>query len=404
MRGVCSGWWLPLVCFGALYACSGTGNSGGPGENMATEVSPPYAQWSLSSTPSIRIGTLDGPPEYQFDRVAYAGHLSDGRYIIVDGGSLDVRWFAADGSFQARAGGRGEGPGEFRRVAAAAISAGDSTVLFDPSNGRMSWFGPDAALGRSLQIELLGTVGLFPLSDQRLLITDERPTFNLGGAEYNQTRDSLLLIVEPGRMQPLDTLLVLAGQQAATWVQYDGSKPTATHQFALPFGELTLAAALGGHIAVVPAGERDLRVLSDSGVPVQVVRRTDLKSPAVSGTLRDRYVANETELARAEGRSEVLSRTGAEDLLAMVRESSSVPSFDRMLTDHMADRVWLRDYVYPWDEGLDQRWTIHDSTGQVIAQVTTPSGLNVTQVGPTGVVGVERSELGVESVVAYAFR
>jgi hypothetical protein len=75
-----------------------------------------------------------------------------------------------------------------------------------------------------------------------------------------------------------------------------------------------------------------------------------------------------------------------------------------MLTDATSGRVWVRDYLFEWNAGGPQYWTVHDSLGQVLGRVTTPPGLEVMQVGPDFVIGVERDPFQVEYVVAYSLR
>ena len=394
---------LPILLVLALCACRGADAGGSrPDALPVTESSPPYPAWSLGATPVARIGAVDGPPELQLSRVGFAGRLSDGRFVVFDGGSSEVRWYAPDGAFLRRAGGEGQGPGEFEGVVAGAVTPADSVVLYDFRNQRLTWLGPDGSLGRTLRVDLPGAVTLAPLDRARLVVAEERLVFNFGGAELNRSRDSLLVMVEPGASQPLDTLLVRPGRGAATWIQYTDGKPTATRQFQLPFSHPTLVGAAAGRVVIVGEGESDLAFLDGGGDVVRSARRTDADALPLSASLRDRYVTNALETARAQDRPEGPAKALAEGLLALVPEGQRVSPSDRILTDAAAGRVWVRDYVFDWQENEPRRWTVHDSAGRVLARVTTPPGLDVMQVGPEGVVGVERGTLGVEYVVGYA--
>ena len=389
----------------ALCACKGgerdPGAVAGP---PTTESSPPYQQWALEPTPVAHIGAVDGPPQLQLSRVVYAARLSDGRFVVVDGASPELRWFAPDGTYQSRAGGRGEGPGEFLSVGSATVTPDDAIVLYDTRNQRLTWFGADGSLARTLRVDLLGTVGLLPLADSRLIIADERPVFNFGGAEFNQTRDSLLIMRAPGASQPLDTLMRRVGREAATWVAYKDGKPIATRQFGLPFGHVTLVGAASGEVVLVDSIQAELTFFDEGGEIARLARRSDVNPVSVSPSLREEYVANAIRTARADGRPELPAKTAAKDLLAMVPDGQRVSPYDRLLVDAVAGRIWLREYLFDWDAAGPQQWTILDWTGQVLAQITTPPGLDVMHVGPTHLVGVERDELGVEYVVAYAFK
>lgn len=247
-------------------------------------------------------------------------------------------------------------------------------------------------------------VNLAPLRDARVVVTEERPALNLGGHEYNYARDSILIMVTADGSPTLDTLMQRAGREAATWVQYTDGTPTGTRQFGLPFSHPTLVGAAGGRIVTVESSRSELRFATEDGEDFRLARRTDVNSPLLSDDLRQQYVRNAVRLARERNSPEVVAEAGAEGLLAVIPDGQRVPSFDRMLTDPVGDRIWVRDYVFEWNVGEAQRWTVHDSIGRVLARVTTPPALDVQQVGPEHLVGVERDEVGVEYVVVYSVR
>lgn len=367
-----------------------------------TTSSRPYPEWSLSSEPDVRIGAVDGPPEYQLTRIGLAGRLTDGRIVVFDNGSSELRWFGPDGGFQARAGGPGEGPGEFLSVVSAAVTPQDSVVLYDFRNQRLNWYGPDGVLGRTLRAELHPSMRLVSRQDERIVIAEERPALNLGGAEYNYARDSVLIILTGSTTQPLDTLVHRAGREAATWVEYADGRPIGTRQLGLPFSHPTLVGAAAERIVLLESGRSELAFLNDEGQVVRMAHRTDVDSPTLSAALRQEYVRNAVQSARERGVAEQPARAGAEGLLAVIPEGHRVAPFDRMLTDAVSGRIWVRDYLFDWNAGGTQYWTVHDSLGHVLGRVSTPPGLEVMQVGSDFVVGVERDQLGVEYVVAHS--
>lgn len=391
---------LVLLLMG-LGACDGARATGGRAGPPTTQSSPPYPVWSLDATPVARIGAVDGPPELQFSQVAYAARLSDGRLVVMDGGSDELRWFGPDGHFESRAGGRGQGPGELLWVVGATVTPGDSVVLYDARNQRLAWFGPEGSLSHMLRMSLLGAVTLVPFQGSRLVIAEERPTYNMGSAEYNATRDSVLILVTGSATERIDTIMRLPGRQAATWVGRTNGQPTAHRQMAMPFGHTTLVGAVADRIVTVADSRKDLTFRDEDGEVVRLARRTDVTPPLVSDALRRRYVTYAGQKARTQGRPEGPAEAGAEQRLDLIPEGQRVPPFDRMLTDPLSGRIWVRDYLLPWDADRARSWTVYDSVGRVLARVTTPPGLDVMQVGPRHVVGVERDEMGVEYVVSY---
>ncbi|MEZ4415957.1 MAG: 6-bladed beta-propeller [Gemmatimonadota bacterium] len=355
----------------------------------------------MSAVPVVRIGAVNGPTEYELSRVAYAARLSDGRIVVVDGGSSEVRWFSADGRFALRAGGAGEGPGELLWVTSGAVTPEDAVVLYDPQNQRLTWFGAEGSARRTLRMDLVGAVSLAPMDGGRLVVAEERPVVNLGGLEYNLTRDSVAVLVVDTLRAAVDTVLYAPGRDAVTWVSYVEGRPTATRQFGLPFGSATLVGAVADQVVMVEDGGLELVFLGLDGSRHRTVRRTDVMRGPLSLALKGEYEAGAAALAMARGVPERLARAGAAGLLGVVPEERSTSPFDRMLTDAVARRVWVRDYRQEWEAEESQRWTVHDATGRVLARITTPPGLEVMQVGPRHVVGVERDQVGVEYVVAY---
>ena len=71
--------------------------------------------WVVDTVPDYQVGEMDGEDPYLFSRIEGARQLADGRVAVLDWGSCELRFFGSDGVFMNRTGGRGEGPGEFRR-------------------------------------------------------------------------------------------------------------------------------------------------------------------------------------------------------------------------------------------------------------------------------------------------
>ena len=70
--------------------------------------------WSFGTEPTLRIGTVEGDPNYIFERVRGATRMDDGTIVVLESGTNELRLFDGNGSFVRNLGGTGEGPGEFR--------------------------------------------------------------------------------------------------------------------------------------------------------------------------------------------------------------------------------------------------------------------------------------------------
>jgi hypothetical protein len=95
-------------------------------------------------TEVVRIGALDGPPEYQFGNIAGIQVLSDGRIVIVDAMNYNVRFFAPDGAHLRTVLRKGEGPGELGGGGHALFRGpGDTLLVGDGGAGRVHVLAPD---------------------------------------------------------------------------------------------------------------------------------------------------------------------------------------------------------------------------------------------------------------------
>ncbi len=393
---------LTLAACGEPPASSGVTAARDSAGVTITEPSPPYPALSLSPTPVLRIGVVNGDPEYQLSRVAYAARLSDGGVVLIDGASAEVRWYGADGTFRARAGGRGEGPGDLLWVVGATLTPEDTLVLYDARNQRLSWFGPDGTLARTHRLALASDMELHALRAGRLLLTEERHTLNIGGRQYNPARDTMRVLLTSSAAETVDTVMQLPGQEAATWVDYVDGTPTATRQFGVPYGQVTLVGGAGDRIAVVYSGRHDLALLDESGTLRRLTRRQDVNPPGVTASLRREYVTSAVDQAEERGMAAGPAEEGAEELIDLLPEGRTVPAFDRLLSAAVDEQIWLRDFLPEWRSQQARRWTIHDLSGKVVGQVTTPADLELIHVGRGYLVGLERDGMGVEHVAVYS--
>jgi hypothetical protein len=363
----------------------------------------PYETWQVEPSPVVRIGVVEGDSAYQFHRIAFAGRLSDGRIVVVNGGTREIRWFGPDGLYETGAGRQGQGPGEFETIASVVLTPADTLIVDDPRNQRVTWITPSGTIVREEMTAGLssGTVtvlGSAPGDAVALAIST--PTYDLSHPDVSYTRDTLTVVrVAPAR---IDTLLRTPGQEGALWVRYSGGRPAAMQQMGLPFAHPLLVAGTGKQILLGRSEGQQLEILDSSAALKTIARRQD--QPATRLTQEDRaaYVRRAVDAAQARGQSNTTAlEKGLNDLLAVVPENHTLPSFDRLLVD-MESRIWLRDYVQPGGEAADQTWTVYQPDGHIRSQVSIPASIEVMHVGRGYLTGVARDSLDVEFVVVHA--
>lgn len=121
-------------------------------------------------------------------------------------------------------------------------------------------------------------------------------------------------------------------------------------------------------------------------------------SPVRSGgiqRLRARFFAHHLESAEDEDQRRL--RRDVHDMIA----------FPPTLPAHAAVHVdpdgwlWVQEYDPPWETG-PVRWRVFDTEGIARAEVRTPRGLIVHEIGRDNVRGLWRDDFGVEYIRAYA--
>lgn len=102
----------------------------------------------FAEAPHVRIGVVEGAPEYQWTRPVAAVRLSDGGFAVLEQVPAEVRVFDGSGRFLHRVGRAGDGPGEFRTPVGLVALEGDTLLVWDRGTQRLSWFSVDGALQR----------------------------------------------------------------------------------------------------------------------------------------------------------------------------------------------------------------------------------------------------------------
>src|SRR5688572_27021186 len=100
--------------------------------------------------PEVRIGMVDGPPEYLFGGPSRILALRSGSIAVIDwAGDLGdpiVRRYDAQGKFLGNLGRVGEGPGEYRGPTGLAEMPDGRIVLSDPRLRRVTLYAPTGAV------------------------------------------------------------------------------------------------------------------------------------------------------------------------------------------------------------------------------------------------------------------
>lgn len=388
-----------------VCGCNDFGGAHGSSSGNVVDNHPPYVQWSSGATPVLQVGAAMGADPLEFQRIVFAGRLRDGRVVVVDAGAREIRWFDAAGRHRSTVGRRGEGPGEYRDIRSAHLTADDSLLVYDRRNQRITWFSPRETRVREQRVvgfQNPDTRLLSVWTGNRVVLSEARSNLTVGRSDFTYTRDSVAFATVSS--DATDTVAVFPGSEATTWVQYVGGRPQGTMQMELPFGFQVLTGATRRDLVVAVGDRGEIEIRDESGKLVRIARRGPLAATIVSNTARREYVDQMTATAKTRGAPDVsLVTNGARDRLALLPKDHTVPPFDRLLVDR-EDRIWVRDYLPIWQTAdRVQAWTVYSPSGRVLARVDTPAGVEVTSVDGGYLTGVKRDESDVEYVVVYRY-
>ncbi|NIN72091.1 MAG: hypothetical protein GTO46_09275 [Gemmatimonadetes bacterium] len=386
-----------------LAACGGEGaGSGGAvirdsaGIQIVENTAPSWAEgegWELSKTPVLSIGELEGDPRYQLYEAYDARRLSDGRIVVANAGSSELRFYDGKGKFKGAAGRKGGGPGEFQGLADVWVLADDSLLAYDARNDRISFFDPSGGFVRSFQLQTL-TGGksspslVAPFADGSLLIR-ARTMFFSPHTEGGLRRDSILYL----RCDPEGALIDSMGWfPGPEWyVKSEQGSMTASTR---AFGRAPVAAAFADAFYFGASDIYEIARYDASGELQRLIRKTQ-QNVSVTAEDIERW---KVEHFREEDEN---TRIFWERMFADMPFPETMPAYERLIVDDEGS-LWVEEYRRPGDE--QPRWTVFDPQGVLLGEVETPPGLQVYQIGSDFVLGRWTDELDVEHVQLYKLK
>ena len=351
----------------------------------------------------LRLGDDKGFEAEVFGRVADATRTRDGRIIVMDAQSADLRVFDSTGDFIGRHGGRGDGPGEYRSMDALIRSAGDTLWISDIGNRRVTKLDPDLVLVATGNLppvswttmfqgrETRGTSSLRPkgvFRDGSLLVVNSLR--NLRTEEItNISRDSLILRHVSADFARFDSLGLILGQQ---WFEYfpgDGSVVFGEP----PFGYVESLAVASDRYYYGAGYTWEIEERRPDGTLLRRIRLCE-SADTIPPTELDAVI--EARLAELSDEARVYE----EPALRGIPRPEVAPAYLQLVVDDR-DRLWVRDFTFA-DE--PQRWLVISPEGRWLRDVVMPADLEVIEIGDDYVLARETTELDVQLVSLYRFR
>ncbi len=346
--------------------------------------------WRIGERPALSIGEVDGPDPYLLD-LSDILRMPDGRIIVADRASGELRAFDTLGVHLATWGGSGEGPGEFINLISVDPWPGDSLVARWSQGNRLTVFDSQGGYGR-----------VFGMQDRvRISVETVLPGGLVVGSRLDPTASS-----QPGlsRSRSIYEIRGPDGEPGPTLGSFPGSEwysppvEDGVMVIGIPFSRGDVVVPWGDDVIVGSDDTYEFRVYSTDGTLKRIVRREhDLipTTPAHLDALIERRVAGSPETERAARRREERER------YENVRLPETHPAFSRVRADEL-NHLWVQEYTLPGEGGPNPVWTVFDPDGHVLGYVETPAGLRIFQIGEDHILGYATDELGVEYVQVWS--
>ncbi len=123
-------------------------------------VSPPVGLWEARIetpwrlVPEFTLGALEGDRPDVFSTISGLAVDADGRILVVDRNTNEVRFFSAQGEHLQTVGRTGGGPGEYTQINGLIRLPSDSLLVIDQQGNRYSILTPDGEYERSVRRQL----------------------------------------------------------------------------------------------------------------------------------------------------------------------------------------------------------------------------------------------------------
>ena len=392
--------WLITGCADAEQADS-TLVRDSAGVAIVTSTTPAWdasEPWQLSEEPRLTIGVLAGNPAYEFSDIRGVSRLTDGRIAVADNGAHELRVFDLTGAHVASAGRLGGGPGEFRRLTWMGVLEGDTIVVYDQPQRRVSVFDAAARHVRDVSIARNDRT-FFPI----LLGRDSAG--NYIGQLYVRRRaeelpdglvqDSVAIIrLDPtGRL--LDTLTMAPHFLRDVRMRSVGDRRLRIPA-TLPFSPEAVSVYANGRTYLGTGETFEIRTYGAAG-HLERLTRLEGSPPEITAADIDGLVAHWRGIY--EGQTE---NPEVKFFLRRLEETTPperFPAFSAIVVDP-AGHLWVTAYRRPWED-VPPRWTIIDSQGRWLGELEGPAGFQLMEAGSDYLLGIEPDEMEVQRVVLY---
>lgn len=350
--------------------------------------------------PLLRIGALDGDEGEVLYRVTGAFPLPDGRLVIGNAGSHEIRFYDASGALESSVGREGDGPGEFQRLTWVGPVGADSIAAFDGGGREVTVFDADGELARTFRLTDFRDPGTeeqlaprWPVMEGRLdsgsFVVGTWPTV-MTGSTYEGISDDSTQYYFIGDDGSSDGLPVTV-PASENWVE---TTETSASVMPVPLGRRTDAAVGADILWVGMTDSNDIRGYGEDGALRLIIRRDVAAHPVTPADI-ERYKDEQMALA-----------ADNPDWLNFLRESlervpfaSHHPLFSSIIATEQGG-IWVEEYSAE-SASAASVWTVYGPDGRPAGSAHLPPGADILYVTGDSLVLRREDELSVEYVEVH---
>ncbi len=396
---------------GGLAACTGSNRHRLPADTLAVRdsagiriVEHPAGYeatlpiWSLEDSARVDIGS--GGPGHDLDLVRGVLRLSDGRLVVLNAGTSELRFFDSTGKYLSTAGRRGNGPGEFVSPVFISRLTGDTVAVLDGQLGRWSLLSPSGTFIRSVTTfrrdEKSYVISLGRLADGRFLGM-RYPMLAMRETSGPVRRDSQALGLIGADGSGFAQVALVPGGEMYPSVGSEGGHEFPTIK-SLEFGRQTTTVTDGERIIIGSNEPMGIRIYDTDGRIRVFIRSATPSEPVTEQHRKRRAEDTRARLQRQRAASEQIRAEWLKNA-ENPRYAEVFPFYDRLLIGSDGT-LWVELPRRYEDEG--RRYVVYDTTGVAVARVNCPERLRPYEVGPERIIGVWRDPDEVPHVQVYA--
>lgn len=347
--------------------------------------------WQVYPDPELDVGSLSSAD--QFNRVLAVFRLKEGRMLVVDEATRELRTYSPSGILLRIAGGRGGGPGEFQGIFWLRRFGRDSLIAFDLLLRRLSIFDDGGNVVRMVPFK--GSVPQRVLSAVEGLLSNGNVVARWSSMQRDADRmisnDQIVVTAPSG-----ETVRVLGdfvGGRLVKGPPTDGGPATLDMPL---FDRRTFVATSGDRVYVGDNSSPEIAVYDALGRRRFSVRTSPGMRP-ISTSTRRRAIAARLDLRGIQGpQREIEAR--AQDAMITHKE---MPSYSAIVLSEEG-LLWVREYAETVADA--ERWRVYNDSGSEIGVVVMPQGFSMHSAGGSFVAGVWKDQADVEHARVYRIR